>query len=100
METQKSLQFYASKEGVYQNKLFSFRIKNFNDCFRILLSFYYAGNKFRACYYCTFNQSELHGEKSYLRLLNHEEFFKNYNISHKPTLKEAINDFLMLFIET
>ena len=98
METQRFIQFYATKERQYVNKLFSFRINEYQDCFRVMLTFYYAGNTFRSAYYKTIDNNLSQGSATYLRLYNHEEFFRSYDITHNPTLREAINDFLMMFM--
>jgi hypothetical protein len=93
MEKTYKLQFYADKKGNYSNKLFSFFIKNFNDCFRLMLHFRSAGNHFRSAYFVTITELDLKGDHGILDLSTYVSFFNTYLCDRNSTLEQAKKDY-------
>lgn len=89
------VQFYADKNGIYNNRLFSFQVTGLVDAFRILLNFLKHGNKFRSIFYVTINDINDRDNYLFTRLIDYEKFFSVYNCPHNPTYQEAFNDFCL-----
>jgi hypothetical protein len=96
----KVLQFYADKENSYQNKLFTFRINNEREAFRVMLKFAINGNTFR---FAAINiHIEVIGHKQNItdqNLKSFVDYFNNCEFERPPTLQEAINDYRMTYGE-
>jgi hypothetical protein len=90
------LQFYADKQNVYTNRLFTFRVSSKYECFRIMLKFAINNNHFRSAFLNTkvikvgaapFQTGE--------KLKTFCDYFNKCEYDSPPTLAEAINDYRM-----
>ncbi len=104
MIQQKQLQFYADKKNHYQNRLFTFKVNNPDDAFRVMFKFAINGNTFRfAAINTRFEFTPIPGEKKGANIKNMPEYnlklycdyFNQCEFDGVPTLRECMNDFSM-----
>jgi hypothetical protein len=93
MESTSSIQFYADKTGQYINKLFSFKVADRTEAFKVLLHFHCHKNRFRAIFYKTIVSIGNYKTSYSEELIPEYNFFLSYNSSHFPTLADAQRDF-------
>jgi hypothetical protein len=100
----KKLQFYADKKNAYQNRLFTFKVNNPDDAFRVMYKFAINGNTFRFASINThFEFTPIEGEKKGTNIKNMPDYnlkmfcdyFNKCTFEEIPTLRECMNDFLM-----